>query len=101
MSLAWSHTASSGQLGFVPVGKWLRQGVQVEGPSHSSSVQRADWVVDLGPEVKPCFHGYTLLIAGLMEPPPGAQHPELVLLRLEERLTGNVQPQLCSQKGPQ
>lgn len=39
---AQSHTASSGQLGFVLVVKRLRQGAQVEGPSHSSSVQGAD-----------------------------------------------------------
>lgn len=41
-------------------------------------------MVDLGQEVKPCFHSYTVLIVGLMETPLEAQPPEPVLLRLEE-----------------
>lgn len=74
------------------------------------------WVVDLGQEVKSCFHSYTILIAGLKETPLEAQPPEPMLLRLEEGLTGSVchsslweggwssediWPQLGSQESPQ
>lgn len=55
MSHAQSHTASSGQLGFVLVVKWLRQGAQVEGPSHSSSIQGANLDGRPGPRGKILF----------------------------------------------
>lgn len=70
------------------------------------------WVGDLGQEVKPRFHSYTVLIVGLMETPLEAQPPEPVLLRLEEvaatalygKVVGNTEdicPQPGSHEGPQ